>query len=332
MSIRTRLLLIVLLAMLPPTLLVTFGFFYDYHSRIETAATDMTQAAATLAQDLDEKIQGTTQLLYGLARAQDLDTNDRAACSTFLGEVLKEYPLYTGILTVQPDGKLFCDSLNTGRDLDLRDRRYYREAVAGTRGITLEPTFGRLTGIAVVQIAYASRRPDGTLERILLASLNLNEFLKANAPKATLSQARMVLVDRRGTLLAAYPLSDRGKDRIGSDLKDTDLFRFAQANPDGYVSQLPGLTGEPQIWETGEWAERFGLPPDPHNHGYGHTAQDVAGVTGQHGSGLGGAHTPGLPVQQRLTGFHLEPAPMRRATAVAGRYARGFAWSRAKPH
>ena len=247
MSIRKRLLLIVLLAMLPPMLLVTFGFFHDYRIQIDEATTDLTLAAHTLAQNLDEKIQGTSQLLYGLGRAQDLNSTDRATCSTFLSEVLKEYPLYTGILTITPDGKLFCDSLHSGRELDLSDRRYYQKTLDNARGIALEPAFGRLTGIAVIQIAFPVRAHGG-LERILVASLNLDEFLKANSQKARLSGARIALIDRRGTLLAAYPPSETSKDRIGGDMRDTDLFRFAQAHPEGGVGELPGLRDSPQFW------------------------------------------------------------------------------------
>lgn len=38
------------------------------------------------------------------------------------------------------------------------------------------------------------------------------------------------------------------------------------------------LLDQSQLWETGEWAASFGLEPDPSNHGYGHTAADVATV------------------------------------------------------
>ena len=33
-----------------------------------------------------------------------------------------------------------------------------------------------------------------------------------------------------------------------------------------------------QVWQGGNWAERFGLDPDPQNTGYGHTPADVARV------------------------------------------------------
>src|SRR5690606_26223298 len=33
-----------------------------------------------------------------------------------------------------------------------------------------------------------------------------------------------------------------------------------------------------QVWVEGDWAARFGLDPDPANHGWGHTAAEVAAV------------------------------------------------------
>jgi hypothetical protein len=44
---------------------------------------------------------------------------------------------------------------------------------------------------------------------------------------------------------------------------------------DHHVAEIEDV---PQIWTTGDWAERFGLAPDPHNTGYGHTPAEVAAV------------------------------------------------------
>jgi len=38
------------------------------------------------------------------------------------------------------------------------------------------------------------------------------------------------------------------------------------------------LVGDGQLWVSGEWADGFGLAPDPGNTGYGHTSAEVAGV------------------------------------------------------
>lgn len=59
------------------------------------------------------------------------------------------------------------------------------------------------------------------------------------------------------------------------------------ANPIGWLiwhltrvedSYVAALTGQPQVWVEGDWAAAFGLEPDPHEHGYGHTPEQVARV------------------------------------------------------
>ena len=44
---------------------------------------------------------------------------------------------------------------------------------------------------------------------------------------------------------------------------------------DGHISELIPAD---QLWVTTDVAGRFGLPPDPGNSGYGHSAQEVAAV------------------------------------------------------
>src|SRR5215212_265211 len=154
MSLRTRLLILVIAAMLVPAILVGLRFVQNRTSEIGAAMANLSATANDIVGDLDEKIQGTAQLHYGLARARDLDTTDKAGCSAFLSAVREAYPQYTGILTIDPDGSLFCDSLQTGRKLDLRDRDYFKRALVTTDTVTLEPVFGRLTGNSVLQIAF----------------------------------------------------------------------------------------------------------------------------------------------------------------------------------
>jgi len=46
----------------------------------------------------------------------------------------------------------------------------------------------------------------------------------------------------------------------------------------GEDAQIADLESRPQLWEGGDWAARFGLEPDPSNHGYGHTLDEVRAV------------------------------------------------------
>ncbi len=246
MSIRTRLLLLTLLATLLPALLVLARFLYDRDRAIEADTTTLALFAQRRADTIAEKIQGTAQLHFGLARAQDLFTDNRAACSAFLSEVREAYPQYTGILTIKPDGRLFCDSLRSGRELDLRDRAYFKAALQARDKVVLEPVFGRLTGSAVLQIAYPVRSVQGDLQFVLLASLNLQKLFEVDAPPVP--GASLLMLDRKGTVLARSLASMGGEGPVGSSISGTAVHRFASAHRKAATSEFTGPTGEAGVW------------------------------------------------------------------------------------
>lgn len=68
---------------------------------------------------------------------------------------------------------------------------------------------------------------------------------------------------------------------------------------------VAGAAGTEQVWTSGGWYERFGLPFEVHEHGYGHSADDVAKVRG-------------IPAEQ-LTSYYDEVA------AATRRYVAGLA-------
>ncbi|MDX3972351.1 MAG: ATP-binding protein [Bradyrhizobium sp.] len=246
MSLRTRLLILVLAAMLVPAILVGLRFVQNRASEIDAALANLVASADDIAGDLDEKIKGTAQLHYGLARARDLDTRDKAACSAFLSDVREEYPQFTGILTIDPDGRLFCDSLRTNRTLDLNDRGYFKQ-VKGLHGIVaVEPVFGRLTGLSVLQIAYPVRSEAGALKFVLLASFNLNKFAEYHY-KRLLAETEILLVDSKGTVLVA-PKGGGWREPVGTSIAGSDLFRFA-ATPDREAfREVTDREGRTQVW------------------------------------------------------------------------------------
>jgi diguanylate cyclase (GGDEF)-like protein len=247
-SIRVRLLLLVLGTALLPAILVGWRYYQDRGRDIEIAISGLAATARTIAANLDARIQGTAQLHFGLARARDLGGRDKAVCSNFLSEVLGKNPQYTGILTIDPDGSLFCDSLRTGRVLDLRDRNYFKQALNTTGTVVIEPVFGRLTGSAVLQIAYPARDESQRLQFILLASLDLNKLMKEqteNLPRGF----EVLLADQNGTVLLWSPAQLRA-NRPGTSIVNTGLFRFTADV--GGTKELVNADGETQVWSTAD--------------------------------------------------------------------------------
>ena len=246
MSLRTRLLILVIAAMLVPAILVGLRFIQNRTSDIKAALASLSATANDISSDLDEKIQGTAQLHYGLARARDLDTSDKAACSAFLSAVREEYTQFTGILTIKPDGSLFCDSLRTNRTLDLRDREYFKQALVANGVVTLQPVFGRLTGMSVLQIAYPVRSESGELKFILLASFNLQKFADYHDKRLS-NEIGILLADKKGTVLVA-PDGMNWTEPAGASIANSELFRFA-AELDGQpLREVTDRDGQTQVW------------------------------------------------------------------------------------
>jgi Protein of unknown function (DUF664) len=66
---------------------------------------------------------------------------------------------------------------------------------------------------------------------------------------------------------------------------------------DDHVSEVAGAE---QVWLSGGWAQRFGLPLDPADTGYGHRPAEVALVTVKTGDQLIGYHDA---VYERTVGY-----------------------------
>ena len=246
MSLRTRLLILVIAAMLVPAILVGLRFVQNRTSDINAALANLSASARDISGDLDEKIQGTAQLHYGLARARDLDTRDKAACSAFLSAVREEYRQFTGILTINPDGSLFCNSLRTDRTLDLRDRTYFKQALAARDTVTLEPVFGRLTGISILQIAYPVRQESGELKFILLASFNLQKFADYHDKRLS-GETEILLVDKKGTVMVPPDEKD-WTEPAGATIANSELFRFAAELDGRPLREVTDRNGRTHVW------------------------------------------------------------------------------------
>ena len=247
MSIRARLLLLILFATLTPVIVVGVNFLEYRDSEIAVARRQLSAMAQYIAKDLSDTVRGTAQLHYGLSRARDLDTRDKAACSAFLSAVLKAHPQYTGILTITPDGDLFCDSLRTGKALHLTDRRYFQQARTSENPLAVEPAFGRLTGIAVLQIAYAARYDTGELKFVQLASLNLEKYAQSRSTNLPFESAVLALMDGKGTMLTWHP---GGEKLRGTSFADSPLYRLARGREGGNAPEEIDVGGKSRVWAT----------------------------------------------------------------------------------
>ncbi len=234
------------MAMIVPGLLLGLRSILERGNQADAATVRLVTTAADVARDLEARIFATGQLLFGLARARDIQAESRDGCSAFLARVRAQYPQYTGILTIDQEGRLFCDSLQSGRDLDLADRGYFQRAQTMDDGLVLEPAFGRLTGSPVLQVAFPVRNWAGDLELVLLASLDLLRLVQEDLQLLAAGK-EILLLDAQGTVLVWQP-APGGRPHAGRSILDTQLGRFALSAAVGERAELQDEAGRTFIW------------------------------------------------------------------------------------
>ena len=93
--------------------------------------------------------------------------------------------------------------------------------------VVLDPVYGRLTGMSVLQIAYPVRADNNELRFVLLASFNLQKFAEYHNDRL-LRAMEILIVDKKGTVLVWPQEKDKAR-RTDVTIAGTDLFRFAAA-------------------------------------------------------------------------------------------------------
>jgi hypothetical protein len=126
MNLRARILALILASSLLSALGMLWVLWENRTDAVLRAQSQLTSLTESTAKDLDDRVSGTAQLLFGLSRVPVVSSDDAAACSDFLADVLNEHPQYTGLLTILPEGQLHCDSLRTRQVMNLTDRDYFK--------------------------------------------------------------------------------------------------------------------------------------------------------------------------------------------------------------
>jgi diguanylate cyclase (GGDEF)-like protein len=242
-SLRARILWLVLASSLLPVPAILWLLLEIRSATVDQARERLAARATLIASDLNDKIAGTGQLLFGLARVPVLGAGDKIACSDFLAEVLREHPQYTGLLTILPDGGLFCDSLRSGRTLDLRDRRYFQQALR-SREPVVEAVIGRLTGNGVLQVAYPVRNADGALQFVLLASLDMDAYGRTVVQSLPYEHSHFQIWNEDGSVVMDY--AQEGQKRL--TLQDAQRALMRPGPSSATQALLSGDDGVDRIW------------------------------------------------------------------------------------
>ena len=239
LSIRSGLVLTVLLAVLPALALqLATGLEHRRHLEAEAKA-EVSRAAAAMAEVQERITDSTRQLLTALAAMPELRAKDATACSALFSTLLDKNPIYTNILAVDPNGDLFAAG-HSSRQINLADRKHFREAMATRQFVAGEYIVSRSSGEPSFPFAMPILDDAGQAVGVLVASVRLDAFESAFAKLRMPAEASLGLADRNGVRLFYRP--QNSANPVGSPIRP-EVYDVIQAGGDEGLALLPGSDG-----------------------------------------------------------------------------------------
>jgi PAS domain S-box-containing protein len=255
-SLRRRLLLLFLLAVMPVLILIMVTNIEQRQMAAQGVRTEALRLIQLTTSQHEHYIEGAKQLLIALAQLPSVRSQDAEACSTLFSDLFKRYPYYTTLGVANLEGNSFCSPLRASGPVNLLDRAYYQSALA-TRDFSIgDYAVGRRTGKASLHFGYPVLDGAGQAQGVVFVALDIKWLGELAAGMRLASGTTLSLFDRNGTLLVRYPASFRWN--VGTRAADSPLFQAALALGGTGTLEVADLNGVPSLFAFAPISSRRG--------------------------------------------------------------------------
>jgi diguanylate cyclase (GGDEF)-like protein/PAS domain S-box-containing protein len=203
-SLRVRLLLLVLLATIPSTLMSVYSGWMDRVNAINSAKESLQRLAELAAATEARSLENARKLLSDLAKSQEV-LNDTPDCFEFFASVLRRNQDFINIGLIRPNGDVSCSAVPSLKPVNLADRSHFKRAVEERRFVTGKYVFGRVIQQHTVNLTYPIESTGGTLVGVLFAALDLGALERFMYSVDMPDKALLVTTDMDGQILVARP-------------------------------------------------------------------------------------------------------------------------------
>jgi len=266
LGLRARLSLLVLLTVIPAAGLTVHNTAEQRRLAVEGANKESLRQIRAASSDYDQLIDGTRQLLGGLAQLPAVTQEDPVACQRLFANLLKGFPYYTGLVAATADGGVFCSAVPLSAPLNVADRSYFQRVLHTHDFSVGDYALGRISGKALLLLGYPVVDADNRVRAVVSAGLDLS-WLSRLASQTELPQDSVFIVtDREGTILARHPEPDQwvGKPWPMADLAQSVLRQqqedTAEATSQDGVARLYAFARLGDTGEAGQLYVAAGIP------------------------------------------------------------------------
>jgi hypothetical protein len=219
-SLRTRILLVVLVAVLPPLGLLGFMGLETRAMAGQNALDEAMRLGRLASAEHQRIVSEVRQLLTTLAVLPEVRHPAEDGCHDLLATLRASRPYIANIGVIELDGNVVCSGLPLSSPVNAADRSYFQRALSSEDFAAGDYQLGRITRVYSINFGYPVRDDNGKIQSVVFAAVDLS-WLNRLADEVELPESSTLTVfDRNGTVLARHP---GGADWTGQSVPRTPL-------------------------------------------------------------------------------------------------------------
>jgi HD-GYP domain-containing protein (c-di-GMP phosphodiesterase class II) len=245
-SLRVRVLLIILLAILPAFALFHLANQEERNSEINSVKQEILRLAELVASQEKEFLDGTRQLLIAISQFDKVRHYDSDECDQIISSLLSHFNRYSNFGVANAEGEVVCSALPLTERVNIADRKYFMEALNAQDFSIGEYQVGRITHRISINLGYPVYGDNGKLTGVVFAALDLaqlcqfEEKISSKIPESSI----LTKIDQNGIVLVRVP---DGENFVGSQPPETSVVAEALRKNEGIVEAI-GTDGHPWVY------------------------------------------------------------------------------------
>src|SRR5262245_43206843 len=241
-SLRCRLVLIVLVAVVPIFALILFSAERHRELTSNQVKTTALGVARAIASEQDRLLENAHQFLITLARLPQVRDVDKLACGKVLSGLLE--PAYLDLAVIGPKGQLLCSALKSPHTLATAKGRHI-DQVLKTYDLAIGDLRRHPAGDKIIlDVGYPVSDSPGSLRSVVSVALDVNWIARLTVDNRLYAAATFSLIDANGKILLRYPANEdwEGK-QLNLPARRSGLSREASM-----TIETPALDGIPRLF------------------------------------------------------------------------------------
>lgn len=208
-SLRGRLMLLVLLATLPGFALLLLNTLQQRERAENAAIATLERATSNIALKGQERILDTRRLLEMVAAFPSVKDGDQERCVMILAGVRRAFDIYLNLGVATPEGLVWCSALPLDRPVMVNNRSWFQRTVASNDFAIGNHQVGHLTGRHSVNFSMPIHDAAGRLSGVAFAALGTGWFTHITEEVRLPAGTVLLLTDMKGTIVSRRPYDER---------------------------------------------------------------------------------------------------------------------------